>query len=178
MFAFWSDRSPVFRFLVVFLALMLGFYLVWATSFFHDTVVQSAVRLNANLASGLLNLFGMGTTANGSMIESSEFTVNIKTGCDGIEGMALFSAAVLAFPAAWRQKIIGLVTGIGILFVVNLTRVVQLYLTGVYYPSLFEILHQNVWQIIFIILSLVLFGLWLASINRRINAPETPVASA
>lgn len=163
----WYGLSPVLRFLIGFILLIVLFYTVWGTNWFHDTIVKQVININAFLGSSILNIFGMGTSVDGSQIISDKFTVNIKTGCDGLEGMAIYSAAVLAFPAAMNKKMKGWLFGLLFLFVLNLTRVIQLYLTGIYYPDLFEILHQNVWQIIFIIISIVLFGIWLASLQSK-----------
>ena len=46
-------------------------------------------------------------------INSSRYSVNIAHGCDAIEPLALFVAAVVAFPVAFRTKVPGLLIGGG-----------------------------------------------------------------
>ncbi len=161
----WYGLSPVLRFLIGFIVLIVVFYMFWGTQWFHNSIVKQVVTVNTAIASFILNIFGMDTIAQGSKIIGDQFTVNVKTGCDGLEGMAIFGSAVLAFPTMLSKKFKGLFAGIAFLFLLNLARIIQLYLTGIYYPDLFEILHQNIWQIIFIIIAIVLFGIWLAGLQ-------------
>jgi exosortase/archaeosortase family protein len=88
--------------------------------------------------------------------------------------MLIFLAAVLAFPASWRSRLLGLGLGILAIQVVNLIRVVALFLTGTYFPSLFDASHTVVWQTL-VILSGVL--LWIFWANRfAVPAPAEPAS--
>jgi exosortase/archaeosortase family protein len=84
-----------------------------------------------------------------------------------------FLAAVLAFPATWRSRLIGLALGILAIQIVNLVRVVALFLTGVYFPRIFVSSHTVIWQTI-----VILFGtlLWIFWANRfaTLAAPAEP----
>jgi exosortase/archaeosortase family protein len=75
--------------------------------------------------------------------------------------MALFSVAVIAFPGKLKQKLIGVFSGIIILYVLNQLRIVSLYLTGIYYPKAFELMHVEVWQFLFIIFAIALWVIWI-----------------
>jgi len=90
--SFWNDRSPVFKFIIMFGLLIGLFYLFWATQWFHDTIVSSVTKLDAKIASVILNIFGWGTETQGDQIVSDALTLNVKTGCDGLEAMAMFSS--------------------------------------------------------------------------------------
>jgi exosortase/archaeosortase family protein len=87
--------------------------------------------------------------------------------------MLIFLSAVLAFPAPWTSKAVGLVLGVVAIQLVNLVRVVALFLTGVYLPDFFDSSHTVVWQSI-----VILFGvlLWIFWANRfavpRVRAEE------
>jgi exosortase/archaeosortase family protein len=70
-----------------------------------------------------------------SAISSNRFSIRIDWGCDGSEPLALFVAAVLAFPAPFRRKIPGILLGTAILAVANLARVVSLFLAGFISPT-------------------------------------------
>ena len=59
-----------------------------------------------------------------------------------------------------RSKLPGLVVGTFVLAVVNLIRIVTLFYTGIYWPKWFEAMHVDVWQPIFILLSLTFWILW------------------
>jgi exosortase/archaeosortase family protein len=100
------------------------------------------------------------------MIFSPAFSISIARGCDAIEAMALFASALLAFPARWRPKLIGLLGGIVALFLLNIIRIVTLFLTGVYFPKAFEIMHLDVWQALFLLFAV---GLWIFTIQRAMR---------
>ena len=75
--------------------------------------------------------------------------------------------ALLAFPAGWKNKIIGLFAGIFLLFILNLIRIITLFLAGIYYPKAFDLLHVEVWQVLFILAAV---GLWIFFIQKATKA--------
>lgn len=164
---FWYGRSPVLRYILLFGFLMGIFYLVWATQWFHDNVVRAVTTLDAKLASIILNVFGYGTVAEGTSVASPEMTVNVKTGCDGIQAMALFANGVIAYAAPLAHKFKGVIFGLLFLFGVNLFRVVHLWLSGLYMPKYFKFLHENFWQILFIFISIITWAFWINRINKN-----------
>ncbi len=52
-----------------------------------------------------------------------------KAACDV---QALVTAAVLAFPAPWRKKLIGVLFGLGTVVAANLARIATLYFVGAF----------------------------------------------
>jgi exosortase/archaeosortase family protein len=100
--------------------------------------------------------------------------LRIGKGCDGLEPTALFAAAVLAFSAPILLKLPALAIGIPLLVVLNLLRIVSLYLVGVYHPALFHTIHIDVWQALFILVGSVFFGLWILWATRS-RAPGDAV---
>lgn len=167
----WKDRSPVLKFVLLFGLLIGLFYLMWATQWFHDIIVSNVTKLDAKIASVILNIFGWGTQTIGNTIESDALTLNVKTGCDGLEAMAMFSSGVIAYTASLAHKFRGLLYGIAFLFALNIVRILHLYVTGVYMPTYFEFFHQNFWQIVFIFLSIVLWAFWI----NRIKTGDSPI---
>jgi exosortase H (IPTLxxWG-CTERM-specific) len=159
--AWFRAKNPVLRFVVVFGLLAGLFYTAMLSSFFLRTVLPPDLRFNARLASAVCNWFGQRTIAMDSAISSNRFSIRIDWGCDGSEPLALFVAAVLAFPAPFRRKIPGILLGTAILAVANLARVVSLFLAGVYFPNAFEWMHVEAWPAIFILLAVVLWAIWI-----------------
>ena len=100
--------------------------------------------------------------------------MNIRNGCNGVEAMLIFLAAVLAFPASWKSRLTGLALGIVAIQLVNLVRVVALFLTGVYFPRIFDTSHTVIWQTI-----VILFGvlLWIFWANRFAAPPPAEPAT-
>jgi exosortase H (IPTLxxWG-CTERM-specific) len=159
--ATWDQKRPVIFFVLGFAVLMILFYVLLLSEFFQNSMQIHIIAVDAKISSFLLNIFGVNTTANKEMISSPEFSISIARGCDGLEAMALFLSALLAFPAKWKFKLIGFFGGLAILFALNIVRIVSLYLVGLHYPKAFEFMHVEVWQVIFIIFAIGLWIFWL-----------------
>jgi exosortase H (IPTLxxWG-CTERM-specific) len=157
----WTMKLPVIFFVLGFIVLMVLFYVFWLSDFCQNQVEPHIVSVNARLSSFILRLFGMGTVARNETISSSACSVNIAKGCDAMEAMALYASALLAFPARWKFKLVGLGIGLAMLFALNILRVTSLFFTGVYFPKAFEFMHVEVWQILFILFAIGLWIFWI-----------------
>src|SRR6185295_14028841 len=145
---FWRRNRRELTFLILFLVLLAGGFTLISINWVNDHAVEPFTAGIAKASGAALNLLGQDVTMQGTVIRNSRFAVNIRNGCNGIEAMLIFLAAVLAFPATWRSRLIGLTLGILAIQVVNLVRVVALFLTGVYFPRIFESSHTVIWQTI------------------------------
>jgi exosortase H (IPTLxxWG-CTERM-specific) len=145
----------------LFAVLMAVFYAATFIPFLNERALPGLQRVNARASAAILNVFGENASALDTTINSPRpYSVNIAHGCDAIEPAALFAAAVLAFPVAFRRKLIGLFIGVGTILVLNLVRIVSLYYTGVFWSSAFETMHIDVWQPAFVLLSLFFWVVW------------------
>jgi exosortase H (IPTLxxWG-CTERM-specific) len=159
---FLSANEQVLRFLVVFVLIFGACYFLLSISPGVKTgIIKPYTRFLASAVAAFINLFGAEAAATGTQVSSARFTIDIATGCDGVEASSLFVAGVLAFPAPWRMRMLGFALGIPAIHAINLLRLVGLYYAGVYLPSLFEELHVYVAQTIVILLSTAILILWL-----------------
>ncbi len=157
----WQQKKPVVFFVLGFVVLMILFYVFWLSDYAQQGIQKSIVHVNAGLSSAILNIFGMQTTAIDETLASQAFSVSIARGCDAIEAMALFASALLAFPANWLKKLVGLAAGLLILFALNIGRIISLFLTGIHYPKAFEFMHVEFWQVAFILFAVGLWIFWI-----------------
>ena len=128
---------------------------------------EPIIGFYASASGRILAWLGYNTTVSGTMIFSHEFNLNIKRGCDAIEATALFISAVLAFPASYRSKIPAIILGIVIMMLVNFIRIITLFITGLNHPALFNFMHDQIWQIIYIAIAVLLLILWLQSLRHQ-----------
>lgn len=166
----WRQYRREIAFLAVFLLLLGGGFTLISLKWVNDHAIEPFTAGIARVSGAVLDLIGQEVTMQGTIIRSSRFAVNIRNGCNGVEAMLIFLAAVLAFPASWRSRLLGL--GIGILAIqaVNLVRVVALFLTGAYFQSLFDASHTVVWQTLVILSGVLLWIFWA----NRFAAPAEP----
>ena len=171
-----STRRMAWRFILLFVALMGLYYILTVTAWFMPYFMEPYLRLNARVSSAILSMLGQETTCVGAVISGSRFAVTIGRGCDAVDPSAVFVAAVFAFPASLRSKLPGAIAGTLLLVVLNLARIVGLFFTGVYYPRLFDTMHHDVGQALFIFLALALWILWAAWATRKTDAPAHAAA--
>ena len=163
----WRRYRREIMFLTVFLVLLGGSFTLISVNWVNDQVIEPFTAGIARVSGAVLDLIGQDVTMQGTVIRNSRFAVNIRNGCNGVEAMLIFLAAVLAFPASWRSRVLGLGLGIVAIQVVNLIRVVALFLTGIYFPSVFEASHTVVWQTLVILSGVLLWIFWA----NRVAAP-------
>lgn len=162
-------RRPVRRFVVVFALIMLGYYAVTVTPPFEELIFPPVHRFYAAVSARILNVMGyhvVQDAADDRVLRAGDFEVEVRRGCDAIEPTALFVAAVLAYPLRVRGRWRGVAAGIVVLGLINLVRIVTLYMTALYFPSAFDVMHTQVWQAAFIILAVIFFVLWIRWASR------------
>lgn len=97
--------------------------------------------------------------ADGHSLVSPTNRLNILNGCEGLETLFLLAAAFMAFPLNWRLRVIGIVSSILLIYVLNQLRIVLLWWATRSAPQLFSLLHGTVLP-----LTLIAAGtLWFAA---------------
>jgi exosortase H (IPTLxxWG-CTERM-specific) len=167
---FWRRYRRELTFLILFVVLLGGGFTLISVNWVNDHVIEPFTAAIAGTSGVVLNALGQHVTQNGTILRSAKFAVNIRNGCNGVEAMLIFLAAVLAFPASWKSRGAGLVLGILAIQVVNLIRVVALFLTGVYFPRIFDTSHTVIWQTIVILVGVLLWIFWA----NRFASPASP----
>jgi len=138
------------------------FFLVLTNQAWFETVAAPILAGYAKISSIILNLFGMGTTSTAENINSGPYSLQIKKGCDAIAPMILYMVSILAFPISMKWKWKGVLYGILALAVLNIIRIVTLYFFGRYTSEkVFDIMHVDVWQILFIAFTVFAWLFWM-----------------
>jgi len=127
----------------------------------------------ARISAALLGLFAQDVSVRGSFISSSLYSVEIARGCDAYRICALFTAAVVAFPAAWRARLWGLVLGLLWLNLWNFVRIVGLCVIGGHWPEQFRAAHEIYFPIFLICMTLVAWISWISVVTREAQPART-----
>ena len=165
---FFNANRKALRFLLLF-CLIFGvlYFLFGIAPGIRLGIIKPYTMLLARGVVAFINLFSAGAWADGTMVTTERFSMNIAMGCDGVEASSLLAAGVLAFPTTWRAKVIGLAAGMPLIHVINLLRLVGLYYAGLYFPSVVEGIHVYVAQTIVILLSLAILVVWLERVAAK-----------
>ena len=110
----------------------------------------------------------------------SGFGVSIEPGCNGIEACIVLFAAIMAYPASWRHRLMGIVAGFAAVQGVNVLRVISLFYLGQWRTDVFNFAHEYLWQGLIMLDVLVVWLLWVRVVVRsrpeESDPPEQPPA--
>lgn len=169
------------RFFVLFLLIVGVLFAAELTSPVQNYFVVPFTSAIARVSASLMQFFDGEVRAYGKVIwdQASGFAVSIEAGCNGVEAGIILLAAILAFPATWTQKLLGIVVGMGTVQFLNIIRIVSLFYLGQWSPKVFEWAHLYVWQAVIMLDVLVVFLLWLRwQANRGRSSAEPGRAAA
>ena len=154
---------------LIFLVFLSGLaaLIVWLMG--SESALASLQNGIAHVTSFVLNLLGNRTLVIGHTITASRFSITVVTACTGLFMTAVFLSAVVAYPARFLAKLIGLALGIAGIFTVNIVRLVSLFYIGIYWPSFLDQAHLLVWPSLLIVFSLFLWLFWAGKVT---HAPQ------
>src|SRR5689334_3945948 len=156
------------RFFLAFLivqAVLFGAELTpWAQHWFGAPWTNTLAAISADI----VKLFDSQVIAEGKILQSARngFAVSIEAGCNGVEATIVLVAAILAFPAPWKRKLIGLAIGVFAVQGLNIVRVISLFYLGQWNIDVFEWAHLYVWQALIMLDVLIVWLLWVRTLPR------------
>jgi exosortase H (IPTLxxWG-CTERM-specific) len=150
------------RFLITFALLLIAFYAIVTLDAVDTHVVIPFTKSLTTAAGAMLNLIGEKVTVAGTVIAGPQFAVDVRGGCNGLEAVVFVAAAMLAFAAPVRTRILGAIAAAVILETINIVRVASLYMIGVYKRAMFETFHLAIWQTAMFGIAVLLFVVWVS----------------
>jgi exosortase H (IPTLxxWG-CTERM-specific) len=168
-----KDGISVWRFAVTYLALMGSFFLLIGLK-----PVQNVIDLNGLytkgvviLTSKILEVLTIPSTYQGSVIKLPSTALDVRFGCNGLEAVMIYSVAVIAFPASWKDKLMGILGGFLVIQVINILRISSLAYSAIHFKDLFEYIHIYIAQGMMIAVSLGVFFIYLnyAKASQKAN---------
>ena len=165
------------RFGVFFVAIVVALFAAELTPPGQRFVVEPWTALVAQVATSAMRAFDPGVIATGPTImqAANGFAVTILAGCNGIEAMIVLVAALLAYPAPLKHKLLGLAAGIVAIQALNLVRIVSLFYIGQWNREVFEWAHLYAWQVLIMLDALIVWLLWLKTLPP--SQPRAPAAA-
>ena len=170
-----DEKAPsLFKAAVLFILIFSVLELTYNS--FRDTVVSEWIIDRITVSTSALILDALNSTehveARGNRILSPSVKLTVKVGCEGTETLLLLVAAIAVLSISWRHKIIGMLVGSLLVYVLNLIRIISLFYALKYNKTLFDALHSYVAPLLIVIIVGVCFSLWLSFINRTPDAAE------
>ena len=156
------------RFFVLFVVILVALFAAELTAPVQQAVVLPWTQALARISAGLVMLFDPNVVVFGKVLQSTTngFALSIEAGCNGIEAALILIAAMLAFPAPWKHRAIGILVGLAAIQSLNVVRVVSLFYLGQWSMEAFEWAHFYVWQALIMLDVLIVWMFWTRSLPR------------
>jgi exosortase/archaeosortase family protein len=159
----WRQYGAQLRFVLLggllFVALNALLYYPYRPEGIGAQLVARYLAMQAAVAGAVVALFDDAVVVKGAII-LGRFPMHIVMECTALDAQALFAAFVISFQATGVQKLLGLVSGISLLWLLNALRIVVLYFIGLHWPATFRAMHEEVLALAFVAAALLAFALW------------------
>jgi len=156
------------RFAIVFAVVLAALFAAELTPPVQSAFVVPWTAGLVRLSAGLIGLFDPHVATLGKILLSTTngFAISIEAGCNGVEAALILVAAMLAFPAPWRHRVLGILAGLMAVQALNVVRVVSLFYLGQWNVAAFEWAHYYLWQALIMLDVLVVWLLWIRTLPR------------
>ena len=167
------------KFTLLFVALLFGLFTLELVESVDRHVILPFTSVIADISTWIIRLFDDDAISTGKIIRSASngFAVSIERGCNGVEALIILFAAIFAFPAPFKHKVVGFLAGFVAIQALNLVRIISLFYLGQWSMVWFEWFHLYLWQALIILDALVVWLIWLRWLPRE-PAPQAAPAPA
>ncbi|NNJ64914.1 MAG: exosortase H [Xanthomonadales bacterium] len=156
------------RFFILFTVLLIGLFTLEILQPAEKYVILPFTSFIADVSVWIIQAFDDNVMAISNVIrdKTTGFGVRIERGCNGVEALIILFAAIFAFPAPLKNKLIGFVIGFFAIQGLNLVRIVSLFYLGQWNQVAFEWFHLYLWQALIILDAMVVWLIWLRTLPQ------------
>jgi len=168
------------RFFVLFSVLLVGLFTLEILQPVEKYVILPFTAAIADVSVWIIQVFDDNVVATANVIrdKTNGFGVRIERGCNGVEALIILFAAIFAFPAPFKNKLLGFAIGFFAIQALNLVRIISLFYLGQWNQVAFEWFHLYLWQALIILDALVVWLVWLRTLPRSETRPRPTVQTA
>jgi exosortase/archaeosortase family protein len=159
-------KSPVLRFTLLFFLCLVGFSVLSVVTALQNHL-QVAEQGIAAAATWMAKQVGSAAViVRGNLITVSGVTLNINHECTGVFVLFVLISFIVAYPARWSAKAIGITVGVIALTALNVIRIATLVRVVEFYPDAFVYFHEYVWQGAFLMIVTLYSITWVEWVRR------------
>src|SRR5512140_2250987 len=154
------------RFTAVFVLLLAASFALELTPPVQAALVVPWTEGLARVSAALVTLFDPNVAVFGRVLQSTRnaFGVSIEAGCNGVEAALILACAMIAFPAPWKYRLVGIAIGLVAVQALNVLRVITLFYVGQWNERAFEWAHLYLWQALVMLDVLIVWLVWIRSL--------------
>lgn len=129
----------------------------------QQLVIIPFTGMIATISAFVTHLFDGSVISHGVVLESATngTAVSIQPGCNGVEAMICLIAAIISFPAPWKNKLSGVLFGFIAIQALNIVRIISLFYLLQWNKEWFDWAHLYLWQALIILDALIVFIIWV-----------------
>ena len=156
------------RFFILFIVILIALFAAELTSPVQRAIVapwtEALVRISANF----ITFFDPNVAVFGNVLQSTTngFALSVRSGCNGVEAAMILIAAMLAFPASWKHRAIGIIAGLFAVQLLNIVRVISLFYLGQWNMTVFDWAHSYLWPALIMLDVLIVWMIWIRTLPR------------
>jgi exosortase H (IPTLxxWG-CTERM-specific) len=157
------------RFVTIFLLILVSLFTLEMLEPVQKHVIIPFTSMLAYLSAALILPFDDTAIAYGKILQFKDtgFAVSIEAGCNGVEATIVLIAAIVAFPASWRNRALAIFLGFLAIQVMNLARIISLFYLGNWNMNYFEWIHLYLWPALIMLDVLIVFVVYLRYLSRK-----------
>ncbi len=158
-----DNDNSIYRFIIKSLLFFGVWYVIYELWLLPKGNLDEWLSLNIiAISNGLIQLFGYDVWVMHRIIGINENVgIEIVNGCNGIAAIGLFLGFILAYPGNWKRRISFSIFGIGVIYLINIIRIVILVVSQEEWYSLTEFMHEYATSTVFYIAIFLLWVLWV-----------------
>ncbi len=148
----------------LFILLVLGLSFIAHVPNFLSFIFYGLANFTANVAGAVINLAGIKAEVVGYCISLKNQVLFISIECTAIYLMIVYGSFLLAYPAGLKNKTVGMLFGIPVIFAANILRLLVTAFVAEFRPSYLRQFHNYIWQTVFIIFVILLWMVWIEKV--------------
>ena len=159
----------MWRFVILFCVGCLALFTLELTRPVEQYVIYPFTSGIASISIWIVGFFDHHAVAYGNELRSTVngLGIRIERGCNGVEAVIILISAMLAFPAPWKHRLIGIGLGFLAIQALNLVRIISLFYLIQWNRVWFDWFHLYLWQALIVLDALIAFLIWLRYLPRE-----------
>jgi len=168
----------VTRFVFIFVLLLVALFSLEVLKPVQEHLIVPFTGMLASLSAAIILPFDNSVIAYGKVLQFRDtgFAVSIEAGCNGIEAAIVLIAAIIAFPARWRDRLVAIGLGFLAIQVMNIARIISLFYLGDWNMVAFSWIHMYLWPTLIMLDVLIVFVVYLRYLSRKSKPMEATSA--
>ena len=156
------------RFFILFVVILVTLFAAELTPPVQSALVVPWTQGLVHISASIITFFDPRVAVFGNVLQSTTngFALSIRSGCNGVEAAMILIAAMLAFPASWKHRLIGIVAGLFAVQTLNIVRVISLFYLGQWNMTVFDWAHSYLWPALIMLDVLIVWMIWIRTLPR------------